>query len=126
MSTKGAADLIGTIQRVVSRSTGVPVEVINSGDRAVKSSDARFISVHFVRTMAAVKHCDNAALHKKASHVPIVHALKTVRERIQVDRKYKRRLEAIQAEIQAELDSAEEAAHPAARAPQPEAVGASV
>lgn len=110
MSAKATVDVIGTIQRVVSRNTGVPVEVINSGDRATKSSDARFISVHFARTIAGLKHVDNAALHRKASHVPIVHALKTVRERIQVERKYKKRLEGIQAEIQAELDAAQSGA----------------
>lgn len=106
MSNKGEADVVGTIQRVVSRSTGIPVDVINSGDRKVKSSDARFISVHFARTIAQLKHMDNAALHRKASHVPIVHALKTVKERMSVDRKYKRRLEEIQKEIEAEIAAA--------------------
>ena len=93
----GARDLelARRIQVEVARFTGVPVESINSKDRSQRSADARFLSVHFVKSKTSLRLREIALLHKKASHVPIVHALKTVRERMQVDRPYKERIDSL-------------------------------
>ena len=97
VDTAGARDLelAGRIQEEVARFTGVPVSAINSKDRSQRAAEARFLSVHFVKSKTSLRLREIAVLHMKASHVPIVHALKTVRERMQVDRPYKERIDSL-------------------------------
>lgn len=93
------------VQEVVSHETGIPLERINSDDRKADAVDARFLSVYLTRKYTGMRLVDIAALHRKASHVPIINALKMVNGRLDVDKLYKDRMAGFEKKVTDALSS---------------------
>ena len=102
------------IRARVSEATDVPESQIASTKRTHNIAEARFISVWLVKQKTSLRLREIAELHGKASHVPILHALRTVKLRMEVDKKFKKRVGDLASALETEISAMPDAT-PAAK-----------